>query len=299
MRCGDVVMAGGSPLESFRGTMLNETFPGQDLIRNVYNMYFVDEHRSGVLYSTHVLAISGDLLEHVMWRLLRGSLPIKKPPKVLVVQTGMDDISLPYGCNLEAAEKLGTRSIQMLQYLQSRLPNTYIIYLALFPKGEEWPNRCSQATELANAIVHSYIKMQRAQNEKADKLTRLIFADFSSIFLRVAVPYDSTGGAAAQGQSPDAGVGKYHVKLELMPDTVHPNAAGMELLALELEPLIAEAVLRYNKEFGVTSAPSPAPSPERSGSAPKNRTRIHVQAPAPDQAEAQTRRALATTFYAT
>lgn len=29
-----------------------------------------------------------------------------------------------------------------------------------------------------------------------------------------------------------------------MPDTIHPNAAGMELLAMELEPLIAQAVAR-------------------------------------------------------
>jgi hypothetical protein len=73
-------------------------------------------------------------LEHVMWRLIRGGLPTRKPPKVLVVQSGMDDINLPYGCTLESAEKLGTRAIQMLQFLQTRLPNTYIIYLAIFPK---------------------------------------------------------------------------------------------------------------------------------------------------------------------
>jgi hypothetical protein len=55
----DVVMLGSSPLESFRGTMLNDTFPGYDLIRNVFNMYFVDQHRSGVPYSIHILAVSG------------------------------------------------------------------------------------------------------------------------------------------------------------------------------------------------------------------------------------------------
>lgn len=55
----DVVMVGSSPLESFRGTMLTETFPGGDLIKKVYETYFVERHRSNVSYSSHVLAISG------------------------------------------------------------------------------------------------------------------------------------------------------------------------------------------------------------------------------------------------
>lgn len=55
----DAVMVGSSPLESFRGTMLTETFPGGDLIKKVYDMYFVETHRSNVSFSSHVLAISG------------------------------------------------------------------------------------------------------------------------------------------------------------------------------------------------------------------------------------------------
>lgn len=76
----------------------------------------------------------GDLLEHVMWRWLRGGLPTKKPPKVVVVQVGMADISLPYGCTLESGEKVGVRAINMLQFLQARFPTSYLIYLAILPK---------------------------------------------------------------------------------------------------------------------------------------------------------------------
>lgn len=59
---------------------------------------------------------------------------MKRPPKVVVVQVGMADISLPYGCALENGEKVGVRSIHMLQFLQRRFPTSYLIYLAIFPK---------------------------------------------------------------------------------------------------------------------------------------------------------------------
>ena len=41
--------------------------------------------------------------------------------------------------------------VQLLQLVHAQLPGAHIVALALLPKGEVWPNRCSDAITLVNS----------------------------------------------------------------------------------------------------------------------------------------------------
>ena len=53
-------------------------------------------------------------------------------------------------CNTALAEETAVGLVQLLQLIHAQLPGTHILALALLPKGEVWPNRCSDAITLVN-----------------------------------------------------------------------------------------------------------------------------------------------------
>ena len=49
------------------------------------------------------------------------------------------------------AEETGSGLLQLLGLIHAQLPRSHIVALALLPKGEVWPNRCSDAITTVNA----------------------------------------------------------------------------------------------------------------------------------------------------
>ena len=48
-------------------------------------------------------------------------------------------------CTVEHADQTAQSILNVYHLLHSELPNTHILSLAILPKGESWPNRCSDA----------------------------------------------------------------------------------------------------------------------------------------------------------
>jgi lysophospholipase L1-like esterase len=152
--------------------------------------------------------ISGDRTEHVLWRLQNGELDGIKPKAVVLMigtnNTGFErDGTTPRNTPAEAAA--GVEAI--VKHLRSKLPQTKILLLAVFPRGEkpDHPQR-RQVAEINAKIA----KLADGRNVR--------FLDIGKKFL------------AADGTLPK----------EIMPDFLHPQVKGYEIWAAAIkEPLAA------------------------------------------------------------
>lgn len=59
-------------------------------------------------------------------------------------------------CTMEHANQTAQSILDVYYLLHSELPNTHILSLAILPKGETWPNRCSDAILSVNAQLQVY-----------------------------------------------------------------------------------------------------------------------------------------------
>ena len=54
-------------------------------------------------------------------------------------------------CTAKSAQETARSTIEINSLLHAELPATHILSLAVLPKGEVWPNRCSEAILTVNA----------------------------------------------------------------------------------------------------------------------------------------------------
>ncbi|KAK9789379.1 hypothetical protein WJX73_004878 [Symbiochloris irregularis] len=144
---------------------------------------------------TGVFAIAGDTADHLLWRLQHG-----EGPQGL----GLLDI--------EAAAANVSRAVSaVVHVIQEQAPQAQVLLQGLLPRGDpnvEAPNlqlsKYSAAIEAVNERLKSYAALHK----------QVAFVDCGHIFLET---------------NKDSG----EVKLDrgLMPDMLHPNAQGMNLLA--------------------------------------------------------------------
>ncbi len=152
--------------------------------------------------------ISGDRTQHVLWRLQNGELDGIKPKAVVLMigtnNTGFErDNTTPRNTPAETAA--GVTAIVNL--VRTKLPQTKILLLAVFPRGEkpDHPQR-KQIADINTAIA----KLADGKNVR--------YLDIGNKFL------------AADGTLPK----------EIMPDFLHPVEKGYETWAAAIkEPLAA------------------------------------------------------------
>ncbi|KAI7835515.1 hypothetical protein COHA_010589 [Chlorella ohadii] len=176
------------------------------------------------------MAIGGDQTAHLLWRLRNGEAPQKNKPKVVVLLIGTNDLGAAAAdaSDLREAEQLliqavpgvTLRVLQTLHTLKDLLPDTHIVLMGVLPRGNggpqglyHWPSAFAQPIHMINAHFRSYAALDG----------HLHFVDCGD---RLIVP----GGGA--------------IRSDLMQDALHPNAAGMELLAQCLDPLITKLMQR-------------------------------------------------------
>lgn len=152
--------------------------------------------------------ISGDRTQHVLWRLQNGELDGINP-KVVVLMIGTNntgferDGTTPRNTPPQVVE--GIKAI--VDTLRSKLPQTKILLLAIFPRAEkrDHPQR-QQIAEINRAIA-------RLHDGR-----RVRFLDIGNHFL------------AADGTMPK----------EIMPDFLHPGIKGYEMWANAIRQPLAE-----------------------------------------------------------
>ena len=152
--------------------------------------------------------ISGDRTQHVLWRIHHGELEGIKPRVVVLMigtnNTGFEsDKKTPRNTPAEAAEGVSA----IVRAIRTKLPQTKILLLAIFPRGElpDHPQR-AQVAEINSRIK----RLHDGQH--------VHYLDLGARFL-----------------APDGSLPK-----EIMPDALHPNTKGYEIWAAGIkEPLAA------------------------------------------------------------
>lgn len=144
--------------------------------------------------------ISGDKTEHVLWRLKNGNLDGIQP-KVAVVMIGTNNT----GRDTVAQIAEGVAAI--VKEIRTRCPATKVLLLAVFPRMEK-----------ADAPVRAKIAEINGLIARLDDGKSVFFLDIGPKFLE------------ADGTLPKS----------IMPDALHPNAAGYQIWADAMQDKLAE-----------------------------------------------------------
>jgi beta-glucosidase len=148
------------------------------------------------------IGFGGDRTENVLWRLQHNAVD-GMSPKVAVLMIGTNNT----GHRHEDPATTAAGIKVLLAELQQRLPVTKILLLAIFPRDEKPDGQLRQINDKINAIIKTY-----GDNNK------VFFVDVNSVFL------------TKEGVLPK----------DVMPDLLHPNEKGYDLLAKALEPHLQE-----------------------------------------------------------
>lgn len=147
------------------------------------------------------LGISGDQTCHVLWRLDHGNID-GISPKLAVVMIGTNNAGGGQPAELVAE---GVKAV--VEKLRAKLPQTKVLLLAIFPRGEDNNNRLRKVNTAANKIIANL-----ADNQM------VFFLDIGGKFL------DADG----------------RLSKDIMPDALHPNAKGYAIWAEAIEPTVAK-----------------------------------------------------------
>ncbi|XHR28213.1 MAG: GDSL-type esterase/lipase family protein [Chthoniobacteraceae bacterium] len=146
--------------------------------------------------------IGGDRTEHVLWRLSQGQVN-NLHPKLVALMIGTNNT----GGN--SAEQIAEGIKAIVTDYQKRCPETVILLQAVFPRGEKADNPVRAKIKQINEIISSL-----GDGKK------VIYVDFGDKFLQ-----------------PDGTLSR-----DIMPDFLHPNAAGYEIWANAIAPIVEKYV---------------------------------------------------------
>jgi lysophospholipase L1-like esterase len=144
--------------------------------------------------------IGGDRTQHVLWRITQGELEGIKP-KVAVLMIGTNNTGGDPAADI--AEGITT----IVKTIREKSPDTRVLLLAVFPRGQKIPNPGNTKIEEINKTV-----------AKLDDGKTVRYLDISKKFM------DS------DGQLPK----------EIMPDYLHLSPKGYEIWAGAMMPLLKE-----------------------------------------------------------
>ncbi|HTV42765.1 MAG TPA: platelet-activating factor acetylhydrolase IB subunit [Candidatus Sulfotelmatobacter sp.] len=164
---------------------------------NVWNQYYAPRHAAN-------FGISGDRTQHVLWRIENGELD-GIHPKVTVLMIGTNN------SKSDSAEDISKAIGMIIDDIHSKIPDTKILLLAIFPRNtpKDTPESLGTIAEVNNQI------------ETYDNGDTVRFLDIGSKFL-----------------GPD---GKVHK--DVMADYLHPTEKGYKIWAAAMEPTL-EAMLK-------------------------------------------------------
>jgi len=143
--------------------------------------------------------IGGDRTQHVLWRLENGELADLKP-KVVVLMIGTNNSG-------DLPQDTARGVTKIVETLRAKLPQTKILLLAIFPRGQDANDVRRKTNDQVNAII------SKLADDK-----HVFFLDIGAKFLQ-----------------PDGTLSK-----DIMPDLLHPNAKGYEIWVEAMNPKLAE-----------------------------------------------------------
>jgi len=114
-------------------------------------------------YKAVDFGIGGDRTEHILWRLDNGNFDGLKP-KAIVLMIGTNNVGhlgrpqaelggLVYHCSAEETAQ-GVKAI--LEKLKTKLPDTKVLLLGIFPRGADGNDPARKQNEATNAIIKGF-----------------------------------------------------------------------------------------------------------------------------------------------
>nr|AHC53913.1 SGNH hydrolase [uncultured bacterium] len=149
------------------------------------------------------LGIGGDQTQHVIWRLRNGNIDNIKP-KLAVVMIGTNNAG---SGNKPEEVAAGVKAV--VKTLRTRLPETKVLVLAIFPREAKPDGRLRQVNAKANELI------AKLADDKD-----VFYLDIGKKFLE-----------------PDDTLTK-----EIMPDLLHLSPKGYRIWAEAIEPMVAKFV---------------------------------------------------------
>ena len=152
--------------------------------------------------------IGGDNTQHVIWRIANGELD-NIHPKVVVLMIGTNNAGGYDAAEIAAADR------KIVAMIREKIPETKVLLLGIFPRGprkntngsiDPWEKRM----EIIRAVNADLAKLNDGASVR--------FLDISEKFL------------GQDGKIPYA----------IMPEQLHPNAAGYQIWADAMQPLLTE-----------------------------------------------------------
>ena len=153
-------------------------------------------------YEPANMGISGDRTEHVLWRIVNGTLE-HVDPQLVVLMIGTNNLWANSDDEIAAGVKACAKEIR------ARLPEAQLLVLGVFPRGSEVddPNRAR-------------IKTINSMIEPLGKYDGITYRDIGDIFLEA----DGT------------------LSEKIMPDGLHPGIEGYRLWADAMKPILVELI---------------------------------------------------------
>lgn len=157
-------------------------------------------------FQTINMGISGDRTENVIWRLENGSLE-NINPKVAVVLIGTNNTDGNHYLSISTPEELAGGIKKICSLISEKLPDTEILLMGILPYGYK-PNHRDNINKATNHLISKF----------SEDNAGIHYIDISQVY------YNDQG----------------KVIRELMPDFLHPNPEGHELMFEALYPKIME-----------------------------------------------------------
>ena len=178
----------------FIGDSITHSWEGHG--KDVWNEYYGKRNAFNIGYS-------GDLTQHVLWRLDNGEMTHFRP-KVAVLMIGTNNTARQANWT---AQKVANGVQAIIQRVHSKSPETQVLLLNVFPRGADKNDLKRKRNDQINALISKF---------HDDK--KIHYLDISSAFL------DRRGNLSPI----------------IMPDLLHPHVAGYKLWAEAMEPTLKQ-----------------------------------------------------------